>query len=50
MSVGSTNVRPRTFGCVAMRSAVLFIVGPDCTCILQGLERTECKLFCQDLV
>ena len=31
-----SKVRPRTFGCVAMRSAVLFI--PDCSYILEGLE------------
>ena len=36
VSFGS-KVRPRTFGCVAMRSAVLFL-GPDCSYILQGLE------------
>ena len=42
-----SRVRPRTFGCVAMRSAVLFILGPYCTYILQCLE---CKLFCLDLV
>ena len=36
-SFGS-KVRPRTFGCVAMRSAVLFILGPHCSYILQGLE------------
>ena len=32
------KVRPRSIGCVAMRSAVLFILGPDCSyslpCIL----------------
>ena len=32
------KVRPRTFGCVAMHSAVLFGSGPDCSYILQGLE------------
>ena len=37
VSFGS-QVRPRTFGCVAMRSAVLFILGLDCSCILKGLE------------
>ena len=38
VSFGS-KVRPRTFGCVAMGSALLFIVllGPDCSYILQGL-------------
>ena len=47
MSCGS-KVRPRTFECVTMGSAVLS--GPDCSYILQGLELTECKLFCLDLV
>ena len=37
VSFGS-KVRPRTFECVTMRSAVLFILGPDCSYILQGLE------------
>ena len=37
VSFGS-KVRPETFGCVAMGSAVLFILGPDCSYILQGLE------------
>ena len=37
LSCGS-KVRPRTFGCVAMRSAMLFILGPDCSYILQDLE------------
>ena len=37
VSFGAT-VRHITFGCVAMRSAVLFILGPDCCYILQGLE------------
>ena len=36
VSFGS-KVKPRTFGCVAMRNAV-FIFGPDCSYILQGLE------------
>ena len=36
VSFGS-KVRPRTFGCVAMGSALLFIVSPDCSYILQGL-------------
>ena len=49
VSFGS-KVKPETFGCVAMRSAVLFSLGLDCSYILQGLERTECKLFCLDLV
>ena len=33
-----SKVRPRTFGCFVMRSAVLFILDPDCSYILQGLE------------
>ena len=33
-----SKVRPITFECVAMRSEVLFIFGPDCSYILQGLE------------
>ena len=49
MSLGS-KVRPRTFGCVAMCRAVLFIFGPYCSYILQGLELIECKLFCLDLM
>ena len=49
VSFGS-KVRPKTFGCVAMCSTVLFILGSDCSYILQGLELTECKLFCLDLV
>ena len=36
VSFGS-KVRPRTFGCVAMDSALLCILGPDCSYILQGL-------------
>ena len=31
------TVRPRTFGCVAMDSALLCILGPDCSYILQGV-------------
>ena len=42
------KVRPRTFGCVVMDSALL--LGQDCSYILQGLVLTECKLFCLDLV
>ena len=54
LSFGS-KVRPSTFGCIAMGSAVLFILGPDCSCILQGLEvnrvqvvlpRFSVRLFC----
>ena len=44
------KVRPRTFGCIAIRSAGLLFLGPDCSYILQGLEQTECKFFCLDLV
>ena len=36
VSFGS-KVRPRTFGCVAMGSALWCILGPDCLYILQGL-------------
>ena len=37
VSFGS-KVRPITFGCVAIGSALLFIrLGPDCSYILQGL-------------
>ena len=32
-----SKVRPRTFGCVAMGSALLCILGPDCSYILQDL-------------
>ena len=32
-----SKVRPRTFGCVAMGSVLLFMLGPDCSYILQGL-------------
>ena len=42
VSFGS-KVRPRTFGCVAMGSALLCILGPGCSYILQGLASTECK-------
>ena len=41
-----SKVRPRTFGCIAMCSALLWILGPDCSYILQGLASTECKLLC----
>ena len=37
VSFGS-KVRPRTFGCVAMGSAVLFILRSGFSYILQGLE------------
>ena len=36
VSFGST-VRPRTFGCIAMSSALLCILGPYCLYILQDL-------------
>ena len=29
--------RPRTFGCIPMGRALLCILGPDCSYILQGL-------------
>ena len=48
VSFGS-KVMPRTFGCVAMCSAVLFILRSRYY-ILQGLLWTECKLFCLNLV
>ena len=44
VSFGS-KIRPRTFGCVAIDSAVLFILRYN----LQSLEWTECKLFCWEL-
>ena len=34
VSFGS-KVRPRTFGCVSMGIALLFILGSDCSYILQ---------------
>ena len=37
VSFGS-KVWSRTFRCVVMGSAVLFILCPDCSYILQGLE------------
>ena len=49
VSFGST-VRLRTFGCVARGSTLLCILGPDCSYIMHGLARTECKLYCLDLV
>ena len=36
VSFGS-KVRPRTFGCLAMGSQVLFVLGPYCSYILQGM-------------
>ena len=36
VSFGS-KVRPRTFGCIAMGSALLCIIGTDCSYTLQGL-------------
>ena len=35
VSFGS-KARPRTFGCVAMDSVLLCILGPDCSYILHG--------------
>ena len=42
-----SKVRARTFGCIAIGSALLCILGQYCLYILQGLA---CKLFCLDLV
>ena len=36
VSFGS-KVRPITFGCIAMGSAMLFILRPDCSYFPQGL-------------
>ena len=44
-----SKARPRTFGCVAIGSPVLFISWSS-SYILQGLEWTDCKLFCLDLM
>ena len=44
VSFGSKE-RPRTFGCVTMGSALLCVLGPDFSYILQGMA-----LFCLDLV
>ena len=49
VSSGS-KVRPRTFGCDVMGSALLCILGSDGSYILQGLASTEFKLFCLYLV
>ena len=38
MTIKQSKVRPKTCGCVAIGSAVMFILGPDCSYILQGLE------------
>ena len=40
-----SKVRPRTFGCVAMGSALLIIVRSRLL-----VYYSECKLFCLDLV
>ena len=32
------KIRPRTFGCIGMGNAVLFILGPVWSYIPQGLE------------
>ena len=44
VSFGS-KVRPRTFGCIAMGSALLFIVRSRLL-----VYSAECKLFCLDLI
>ena len=50
VSFGS-KVRPRTFGCVAMGSALLFIVRSRLLVYSAGSGvNRECKLFCLDLV
>ena len=49
VSFGS-KVRPRTFGCVAMGSALLFIVRSRLLVYSAGSGVIECKLFCLDLV
>ena len=49
-----SKLRPRPFGCVAIGSTVLFILGPDCSYILQGgvnrvlgvLSGFSVRLFC----
>ena len=47
VSFGS-NVRPRTFGCVTMGSALLFIVRSRL--LVYSAGSAECKLICLDLV
>ena len=49
VSFGS-NVRPRTFGCVAMSSALLFIVRSRLLVYSAGSGVNRVKLFCLDLV
>ena len=49
VSFGS-KVRPRTFGCVAMGRALLFIVRSRLLVYSAGSGVRECKLFCLDLV
>ena len=44
VSFGS-KVRPRTFGCVAMGSALLFILGPDCSYILRVRREQSASCF-----
>ena len=44
-----SKVWPRTFGCIAMCSAVLFICMSKLLLYSAG-SGTECKLFCLDLV
>ena len=45
-----SKVRPRTFGCAAMGSAVLFILRSRLLLYSAGSGVTECKLFCLYLV
>ena len=49
VSFGS-KVGPKTFGCVAMRSAVLFIFRSRLLLYSAGFEVNSCKLCCLDLV
>ena len=49
VSFGS-NVRPRTFWCVIMGSAMLLIFRSRLLSYSAGSGVTECKLFCLDLV
>ena len=49
VSFGS-KVRPRTFECVAMNSAVLFILRSRLLVYYAGSGVTRCMLFCMDLL
>ena len=49
VSFGS-RVRPRTFWCVAIYSAVLFILRSRLLLYSTWTGVNECKLFCLDLV